>query len=75
MAINDIVQYTSEFLPCILLFTQAPIIIVWLDGTIIDNNSIDISTILVTTVCTTVVMLGYNWWLCMGINISVPGIV
>ena len=42
MAINDIVQYTSGFLPYMLLFTQAPIL-VWLDGTIID-----ISTILVT---------------------------
>ena len=43
MAINDIVQHTSGFLPYILLFTQAPIL-VWLDGTIIDI----ISTILVT---------------------------
>ena len=42
MAINDIVQYTSGFLPYILLFTQDPIL-VWLDGTMID-----ISTILVT---------------------------
>ena len=40
MAINGIVQqYTSGFLPDILLFTQAPIL-VWFDGgTIIDNNS------------------------------------
>ena len=30
----------------------------------------DSSTILVT-VCITVVMLGYDWWLCMVINISV----
>ena len=42
MAINDSVQYTSGFLPYILLFTQAPIL-VWLDGT-----SIDISIILLT---------------------------
>ena len=42
MAINDIVQCTSGFVPYILLFTQAPIL-VWLDGTIID-----ISTIFVT---------------------------
>ena len=36
MAINGIVQYTSGFLPDILLlFTQAPIL-VWFDGTIID---------------------------------------
>ena len=48
-----------------LLFTQAPIP-VCLDGTIID-----ISTILVTTVCITVVMLWYDWWLRMVINISV----
>ena len=47
----------------ILLFTQAPIP-VCLDGTIIDR-----STILVT--CITVVILGYDWWLCMVINISV----
>ena len=63
MAINDIVQYTSGFLPYILLFTQVPIL-VWFDGTIID-----ISTILLQ--CTTVVMLGYDRWLCMVINISV----
>ena len=45
MAINDIVQYTNEFVLYILLFTQAPIL-VWLEGTI---NIIDIiSTILVT---------------------------
>ena len=42
MAVNDIVQYTCGFIPYILLFTQAPIL-VWLGGTIID-----ISTILVT---------------------------
>ena len=43
MAINGIVQYTSGFLPDVLLFTQAPIL-VWFDGTIIDI----ISTILLT---------------------------
>ena len=64
MAINGIVQYTSGFLPYILLFTQAHIL-VWFDGTIID-----ISTILLQRT-TTVVMLGYDWWLCMVINISV----
>ena len=49
-----------------LLFTQAPIP-VCLDGTIIDS-----SAILVTTVCiTVVVMLWYDWWLRMVINISV----
>ena len=66
MAINDIVQYTSGFIPYILLFTQAPII-VCLDGTIID-----ISTILVIMYYNIAVfMLGYDWWLCMVINISV----
>ena len=35
MPINNIVQYTSGFLPYILLFTQAPIL-VWFDCTIID---------------------------------------
>ena len=64
MAINGIVQYTSGFLPYILLFTKAPIL-VWFDGTIIDITS----TILLQ--CTTVVMLGYDWWLCIVINISV----
>ena len=39
MAINDVVQYTSGFLPYILLFTQAPIL-VWLDGTAIDISTI-----------------------------------
>ena len=48
-----------------LLFTQAPIP-VCLDGTIIDSSS----TILVT-ICITVVMLWYDWWLRMVINISV----
>ena len=49
----------------IFLFTQAPIL-VWLDGTIIDI----ISTILVSMYYT-VGMLGYDWWLCIVINISV----
>ena len=40
MAINDVVQYTSGFIPYILLFTQAPIL-VWLDGTIIDISTIN----------------------------------
>ena len=63
MAINGTVQDTRGFLLYILLFTQAPIL-VWSDGTIID-----ISTILLQ--CTTVVVLDYDWWLCMVINISV----
>ena len=64
MVINGIVQYTSGFLPYILLFTQAPIL-VWFDGT-----NIDISTILLQcTTTATVVMLGYDWGLCMVINV------
>ena len=55
--------YYSGFLTVILLFTQAPIL-VWFDGTIIDINTILLQ-------CTTVVMLGYDWWLGMVINISV----
>ena len=55
MAINRIVQYyTNGFLPDILLFTQAPIL-VWFDGTIIDI----ISTIL--TIFSTVFMFCYDW--------------
>ena len=66
MAINGIVQYTSGFLPGILLFTQAPIL-VWFDGT-----TTDISIILLTTMaCTTEFMFCYDWWLCRVINISV----
>ena len=42
VAINGIVQYTRGFLPYILIFTQAPILL-WFDGTIMD-----ISTILLT---------------------------
>ena len=49
----------------ILLFTQAPIP-GCLDGIVIDSR-----TILVTMYYSTVVMLGYDWWLCMVINISV----
>ena len=44
----------------ILLFTQTPIP-GGLDGTIIDSRIIPV---------TTVVMFGYDWWLCMMINIS-----
>ena len=65
MAINGIAQYTSGFLPYILLFAQAPILVWWFDGTIIDI----ISTFLLQG--TTVFMLAYDWWLCMVINISV----
>ena len=47
-----------------VLITQVPIR-VCLDGTIIDSR-----TILITMYCC-VVMLGYDWGLCMVINISV----
>ena len=66
MAINGIVQYTSGFLPYILLFTQVHILVRF------GGTNVDISTILLQcTNNTTVVMLGYDWWLCMVINISV----
>ena len=60
----------------ILLFTQAPIL-VCLDGTIIDSRTILVTMYLkkIRThldLLSTVVMLGYDWWLCMVINISVP---
>ena len=41
--LKGIVQYTSGFLPYILLFTQAPIL-VWFDDTIIDIISIILLT-------------------------------
>ena len=50
MTNKEIIQYTS------VLFTQAPIR-VCLDGTNIDSRTI----IFVTTVCITVVRLGYDW--------------
>ena len=56
MAISDIVQYTKTggFLPYVLLFTQAPILVLlWFDGTIID-----IISIILVTMYYTVVMLG-----------------
>ena len=48
--------------------TQAPIP-VCLDGTIIDSSTILVTMYLMKNL--TVVMLGYDWWLCMVINISV----
>ena len=50
MTNKEIIQYTS------VLFTQAPIR-VCLDGTNIDSRTV----IFVTTVCITVVRLGYDW--------------
>ena len=58
MTNKEIIQYTS------VLITQAPIR-VCLHGTIIDSR-----TILVTMYYCGYVM-GYDWWLCMMINISV----
>ena len=52
----------------ILRFTQAHIP-VCLDGTIIDNCSS--TTTRNYVLLPTVVMLGYDWWLCMVIKISV----
>ena len=63
MVINRFVYSNSGFSPDILLFTLAPILVRF-DGTIID-----ISTILLTMYCS--VMLGYDWWLCIVICISV----
>ena len=40
----------------------------WLDGTFIDIST---NIILVTMYYIAVVMLDYDWWLCMVINISV----
>ena len=68
MAINGIVQYSilfiGGFLPDILLFTQAPIL-VWFNGT-----NIDIRAILLTMYYNSAHVF-YDWWLCMVINISV----
>ena len=64
MTINGIVQYTSEFLPDILLFTQKPL---FLYGSMVLLSTFVLSSEL----CTTVFMILYDWWLCMVINISV----
>ena len=53
--------HTHSILVYILQFTQAPTP-GCLDGTIIDSRIIPVIT---------VVMLGYDWWLCMMINISI----
>ena len=57
--------YEYSILVYNLLFTQTPIP-VCLDGTIVDG-----STILVTMYYCGLVMLWYDWWLRMVINISV----
>ena len=57
MTNKGIIQYTS------VLFTQAPIR-VCLDGTIIDSRTIFVTMYYCGYV-------GYDWWLCMVINISV----
>ena len=73
LCIYEIIQYSSVHFT--ILPNQAPVP-VYLDGTIIDS-----STILVT-ICITVVMLGYDWRLCVVIITSVqysggllPGII
>ena len=65
MAINEIVQYTVGFLPDILLFTQAPIL-VWFDGSIIVHCYYPLNYILQQCL-----MFCYVWGLCMVVNISV----
>ena len=72
MAINDIEQYTSGFLPYILLFTQALIILVSYGSMVLLSTFIS-TIILLTMYCTTtvIIVMGYDWWLCMMINISI----
>ena len=61
MTNKEIIHYT-----CVpVLITQAPIR-VCLDGTIIDSR-----TILVTGMYYCGYVMGYDWWLCMMVNISV----
>ena len=62
MVIDGIVQYTSGFLPDILLFTQALL----LYGSVVLLSTLVLSS----KQCTTVFMFCYDWWLCM-VNISV----
>ena len=67
MAINVIVQYNDRSLPDNLLLTQALIIVVWFDGTIIImllKKNLNAPRPIILTFC-------YVWWLCMAINISV----
>ena len=56
MIITEIIE--SSILVYILLFTQTP------NGTIIDSRIIPVTMYLVA-------VLGYDWWLCMMINISI----
>ena len=62
MTINDIIQYTNVHFP--IYPSPYSCMSRWY------YYIIDSSTILVTMYFT-VVMLGYDWWLCMVINISV----
>ena len=60
MTINDIIQYTSVH------FTIYP------RPYFLYVSMVLLSTVvLYSSLCITVVMLGYDWWLCMVINISV----
>ena len=60
----ELYSILSGFLPDILLFTQAPILVRF------DGTNIDISIILLT-MHYRVFMFCYDRWLCMVINISV----
>ena len=62
MFIKQIIQYTSVY----FTIYPSPYSSLCLDGTIIDS-----STILVTMHYYCGYVLGYDWWLCMVINISV----
>ena len=83
MAINDIVQYNiinSGFLPLHFTVHPSPYILEWFDD---DNTIIDIISVILLTMyynnhyysdfslnnTIIVVMFGYDWWLCMVINV------
>ena len=64
MVINVIVLYNREFLPDILLWTQA-LIFVWFDGPIIVYCYYPFNYVLHCF------LFCYVWWPCMAINVSV----
>ena len=68
MAVNGVfVQYNGDFLPDILLLTQAPIVVVWFDGIIIVQS---ILLLLPFKLCTTVLSFVFHvWWPGMAINV------
>ena len=75
MAIIGIVQYASGFLPD--NFTVYPNPYSCIPGSSMVLLLSYISIYNKTIICTTaaVFMFCYDWWLCMVINISVPGTV